>query len=165
MNRDYFDSGKRRTLKILAGLTSTTLITSLPASAGSFAALSTQNAQGEILNCTLISRADISRTHLLMHNTTDAHITVSSFLPQLIEYDNTLMNLESAYRETVVIPPNDRVMVRLNTETGLSKKTPYKNVINLNNTTKYLPQGTRVVDLPVNVVDGVCTIGNASLLT
>ena len=164
MDTGNIDSEKRQTLRILAGLTSTALIASTPLSADINTASPALKIHGDLLNCRLISRADISRAHLLMHNKTDTYITASRFAPQLIQFDDTLMNLEDAYyNETVVIPPNDRVMVRLNVEAGLNKKTPYKNVINLNNKTQYLPQGTRVVELAVRVMDGVCTISNASV--
>lgn len=160
------DSKKRQTLRILAGLTSTAIVVSAPVSADINTASPTHTPPGDFLNCTLISRADISRAHLLMHNKTDSYITASRFMPQLIQFDDTLMNLEDAYyNETIVVPPNDRIMVRLNVEAGLNKKTPYKNVINLNDKTQYLPQGTRVIELAVRVVDGVCTISNAPLLT
>ena len=160
------DSRKRQTLRILAGLTSTAIVGSAPVSADINTASPTHKPPGDFLNCTLISRADISRAHLLMHNKTDSYITASRFMPQLIQFDDTLMNLEDAYyNETIVVPPNDRIMVRLNVEAGLNKKTPYKNVINLNDKTQYLPQGTRVIELAVQVVDGVCTISNAPLHT
>ena len=160
-----FNPEKRQTLKTLAGLISTTLLAGMPVSADEHTALQEPVTTGDLLDCTLISRADIARSHLLMHNRTDNIITASRFMPQLIQLDNTLMNLEDAYSETIVIPPHDRVMVRLNVEAGLSKKTPYKNVINLSAVTQYLPQGTRVVEMAVRVKNGLCIIDNSPIQT
>ena len=154
-NTDHIDSEKRQTIKLLAGLSSATLLASMPVSVPANADIITS---GDLLDCKLISRADISRTHLLMHNRTDNNIFTNRLATQLIEFDDTLMNLEDAFSESVVIPPQDRVMIRLNTVAGLNKKTPYENVINMNPKTQYLPQGTRVVELAVRVKDGICTI-------
>ena len=160
-----FDSEKRRTLKTLAGITSSAVIAGIPVSAIGSTALPSYKSSGDVLNCTLISRADVSRAHLLMHNKTDIHITASTFMQQLIEFDNTLLDLKSAYTQTVVIPPNDKVMVRLNVEDGLNKKTPYQNVMNLNDRIMYLPQGTRIVEIKVRSIDGVCIIDNIPVPT
>ena len=155
-----FDPGKRQTLITLAGLSATPLLAGMPVIADDNTALAAPNNTGDILDCTLISRADNARSHLLMHNRTDNIISVSQFMPQLIEFDDTLMSLEDAYSETFVIPSQDRVMVRLNVEAGPNKKTPYNTVIHLNARTRYLPQGTRVVKMAVRVNNGICLIDN-----
>ena len=111
-----------------------------------------------IIDCNLISRADLSRAYLLMHNKTDHQIAVARFTEQTIEFDNTALNMAEAYVEPVIIRKHDHVMVGLNLEAGLQETQTVSNIIDLNAQTQYLHQGTRVVDLQVRMANGTATI-------
>ena len=93
-----------------------------------------------------------------MHNKTDHELAIARFDHQSILFDNTILDMAEAYVEPVLIPPHDRVMVRLNLESGLQKGLTASNVVDMNSNTQYLPQGTRVVDLPIRLQNGLATI-------
>ena len=159
MNTDNrFDPKKRRTLKILTGLTTTGMLAGVPVIANA-QFIATSNS-GDIIDCKLISRADLSRAYLLMHNQTNHQIAAARFSMQSVLFDDTTLNMAEAYVEPIIIPPHDRVMVRLNLEAGLQADQTNNNIINMNLKTQFLPQGTRVVDLKVRMNNGVATIAD-----
>jgi len=160
-----FDPKKRQTLKIMTGVTSTALLASLPTIASEIAFNPNTHTGDGMLDCQLISRSDISRAHLLMRNKTDREIIAARFDAQLIKFDNTFMNMADAYIEPVVIPPQDRVMVRLNVEAGLQNSASDISILDMNSETEFLPFGTRVVALSVQTRDGLCTIKTNPILT
>ena len=100
-NTEHIDSEKRQTLKLLAGLSSATVLASVSISMPVNAEIITS---GDLLDCKLISRADNSRAHLLMHNRTDNYISTVRFAPQLIQFDSTLMNLEAVSYTHLTLP-------------------------------------------------------------
>lgn len=155
-----FDQSKRRTLKLLAGGAASGLFVGLPSltTAGEIAA-NTIGADG-LIDCLLISRVDGSRLHMLMQNKTNAPIVAMRMESQLIVFGGTAANLADAYSLPVIIPSNDRVMVRLNAEAiGSGVKAP-SDVIDMNADTRYLPKGTREVSITVRLIDGVGRIEN-----
>lgn len=164
MNKNNsLDLKKRRTLKLITGITTTSLLTGIPSLAT--AQFISPVSDGKVIECKLISRADLSRAYLLMHNKTDHELATARFDHQSILFDNTILDMAEAYVEPVLIPPHDRVMVRLNLESGLQKGRTASTVINMNSNTQYLPQGTRVVDLPVRLENGLATISRHPITT
>lgn len=159
-----FDLNKRKTLKVLTGITTTGLLASMPILSKAHAELATYNAGGDIIDCTLISRSDLSRAYLLIHNRTDSDVVAARFNEELIQFDNTTLNMADAYVEPVVIPSNDRLMIRLNIEAGIQNEPFFGNIINMNANTEYLSQGTRVVTMKLRIKQGVCSIEPHSLI-
>ena len=157
-----FDPKKRRTLKLITGITSTGVLAAMPAIAS--AQYFSPKSKGELIECKLISRSDLSRAYLLMHNKTDQEIAAARFSAQTIIFDDTTLDMAASYVEPVLIPPHDRVMVRLNLEAGLQPNHGVDTVIDMNSQTQYLQQGTRVVDLKIRVEKGVATIDHHPVL-
>ena len=153
-----FDAHKRSTLKILSSVAATGLLSSIPASAIAYES----TAAGEVLDCTLIHRADGLRLHLLMHNKTKNPLTASQFSSQFVRFGSTALNMANAFEATVVIPAKDRVMVRLNIDAGL-KAIPLDAPLNdkllsVNGTNRYLAQGTFVVNFNAFFNNGIGTL-------
>ena len=159
MVNNTFDSTKRRTLKLLAG-TTVGLVAGLPAYAGSNGKLSSDHVVGEYLDCTLISRADLLEAYLLMHNNTRKDIIAARFSDQRVRFDGTLFNLADGFVEPMVIAPTEKVIVRLNVEAALQNVSASDNIIDLNDRTRFLSQGTRIVNLSVRINNGVATVDN-----
>jgi len=112
-NSNLIDLEKRNTLKVFAGISAVGLLASSQVLADT-----SINNDGTAIDCTLIYRADGLRLHLLMQNRTNAEVTAKRFNTQPILIGNTLFDLANAYVEPVVIPAMDRVMIRLNIDTG-----------------------------------------------
>jgi len=153
-----FDAHKRRTLKILSSVAATGLLSSIPASAIADASTATR----EVLDCTLIHRADGVRLHLLMHNKTNNAVTASQFSSQFVRFGSATLNMAEAFEATVVIPAKDRVMVRLNIDAGL-QSIPFDvplddKLLSINGTSKYLSQGTYVVNFNAFFYNGIGTL-------
>ena len=157
MVNNTFDSTKRRTLKLLTG-TTVGLLAGLPAYAGSNSKLSSAHSVGEHLECTLISRADLLEAYLLMHNNTRQDIIAARFSDQRIRFDGTIFNLADGFVEPMVIAPTEKVIVRLNVEAALQNVSTSDNIIDLNDRTRFLSQGTRVVEVPVVVHNAVGSV-------
>lgn len=162
---DGFDKSKRRTLQLLAGGTVSGLAIGLsPAIAGTHAAaksFDTATALGAgngLIECLLISRADGSRIHMLMHNKTDSAVLATSLESQSVIFGGTALNMADAFTKSVIIPANDRVMVRMDINAVMRQLTSTKNVIDLNADTRYLPRGSRQVALTIQLSDGVGTV-------
>lgn len=155
-----FNSERRRALKIISGVTASGFIASTPATA---ALMESEHAFEAVLDCKLISRADILRAHLLMHNKSKSDVVVNTIESQTIGYDDTYLNLARAYAKPVTIPANDRVMIRLDMENTLEPMTIDNNVMVMD--TQFLPFGSRVVDMKLMVKDGVAEVVRYSALT
>jgi len=153
-----FDAQKRRTLKILSSVATTGLLSSTPVSAIAYESKTT----GEVLDCTLIHRADGFRLHLLMHNKTNNPLTASQFNSQFLRFGSATLNMANAFEATVVIPAEDRVMVRLNIDAGL-KTIPLDAPLNdkllsINGSNRYLAQGTYIVNFNAFFNNGIGTL-------
>ena len=148
MKNSTFNVARRHTLKLLAGTTAG-LLTGMPAFSGLQETSAQYNPTGIPVDCTLISRADLARAYILMRNSSETEVIAAHFSDQTILFDNTLLNMADAYVEPIVIPPHDRVMVRLSLEAGLRQISAGGKVIDLNHRTTYLSQGTRVAALRV----------------
>ncbi len=157
---DSFDLKRRKALKVITGVTATGFFIGTPAMAG---LMKNNPVFDAILDCKLISRADILRAHLLMHNKTKTDIVVNTIESQTIGYDDTYLNLARAYARPVTIPANDRVMIRLDMENTLEPMTIDNNVIVMD--TQFLPFGSRVVDMKLMVKGGVAEVARYSALT
>ncbi len=160
--RDNFSESRRTTLKVIAGATTASLLGTLPAFANTHPKQHNTHNAAQYLNATIISRADASRNYLMLQNHTDHDIAVTRFADQLIRFDNTTVNMADAFVEPIVVHPKDRVMVRLKIDKAshphpVSTKTTRRS-INLNNKLKLLPQGTRVVEIPLSISNTVATI-------
>lgn len=178
MNNE-FNLERRRALKIFTGVTATGFIANgfvktTPAIAAPTVIepavkelIQNKHFPEAILDCKLISRADVLRAHLLMHNKTQSDIVVNTIESRTISYDNTFLNLAKAYTgayaKPMTIPANDRVMVRLNMESTLEPVIIDNNVMTME--TQFLPFGSRVVDMKLIVRDGVAEVTRYSVMT
>ncbi len=155
-----FDLERRKALKVITGLSATAYIASAPAMAG---LMKNKPVSDAILDCKLISRADVLRAHLLMHNKTKNDIVVNTIESRTIHYDDSFLNLARAYAKPMTIPANDRVMVRLDMESTLEPLTIDDNVLAME--TEFLPFGSRVVDMKLMVKGGVAEVARYSVMT
>ena len=93
-----------------------------------------------------------------MENRNDTDIALARFDTQLIAFDNTVVPLHDAFVEPVIVPAKDRVMVRLDSRFINPTPIPDATPLNFDTDTRFLPQGTRVVALPVSVMHGVGSV-------
>lgn len=157
---DKFNPDRRSALKLLTGVTAAGCIASTPAMAG---LRNNTHAPDAVLDCKLISRADILRAHLLMHNKSSVDVVVNTIESQTIGYDDTFLNLARAYAKPITIPANDRVMVRLDMESAMQPMMMDNTVLDMD--TEFLPFGSRVVDMKLLVRSGVAEVAKYSALT
>ncbi len=148
-----FNAEKRRTLKIITGtcIVGTGLTSFTNVLADSSKENPVQSDFQLTLSARLISRADVSRAHLLIHNSSEHAVQLNAFASQVISYDLTLLNLAAAFKSPATIPAKDRVMLRLDVAAGIDNVGSISCVLDMNRATSYLPQGTRVVDLTLHV--------------
>ncbi|MEM7259752.1 MAG: hypothetical protein AAF404_20450 [Pseudomonadota bacterium] len=150
-----FDPNRRLTLKGIAGAG---MMAAVPATAA-FAADSPNPAiTGTVIDCKLICRDDNSRAYLLMQNPTDTEVAVARFSTQSLMFDNTSVPLHDAFIEPVVVPAQDRVMVRLDSAAINVTDHNVGELLDVNHLTGRLPQGTRVIESQVSVTRGVGTV-------
>lgn len=155
-----FNAERRRALKVISGVSASGFIAGTPTMA---AVLRNEHTPGAVLDCKLISRADILRAHLLIHNKTKTDIVVNTIESQTIRYDDSFLNLARAYPKSMTIPANDRVMVRLDMENTPEPMIIDNNVMAMD--TQFLPLGSRVVDMKLIVRDGVAEVARYSVMT
>ena len=151
---NHFDPARRRTLKAAVGVTLTGMAATSTGFAGVLPKFNTAEQAGEFIDCKLICRDDDSRAYLLMHNKTDADIVTRKFIAQTIRYENMTLNMAKAFDHPVTVKSQDRIMVRLNLETGRVSYNA-KGIIDFGTDKKYPTVGTRAVDMPVRVYQGV----------
>ncbi len=158
-NSDGIDLNKRRSLKVITAVTATGLVSAMPA-------IGDDTWTRENIDCSLILRADGRRLHLLMSNKSLNSITVSRFTSQPVLIGKSVLDLAKAFIEPIDIPSMDRVMVRLSIEAGLQSTvlpTAAKGRAGLADAeTRYLPQGTRVVDFTAFVRHKVGSVDTRS---
>ena len=162
MNNNEFSPSRRRTLKAVAGVTVTGMATASSVMAGVPLPAKAVEPAGQTIDCKLICRDDDSRAYLLMHNETDVDIVTNEFHRQTIRYGNMTLNMEKAFAQPVTIKSHDRILVRLNLESGRAGRNE-KDIIEFRVNTKYPTVGTRAVDVPVRVYQGVGIIDALSV--
>jgi len=160
-----FNPERRNALKVAAGFTVATGVLATQVAADPLfddpADRADGTAEGVIVDCKLICRDTASRAYILMHNKTDTDIAANRFSDQNIRFDDTTLNLKEAFTSPIIIRSQDRMMVRLNLDSGA--QVPFGDVIDLNAATSYLPLGTRIVDLRVRLHRGKGTIDRRAI--
>jgi len=171
--KDQVDQQKRQTLKMAAGIsTGAFLGTTISATS---ALAGTKNSSidlqpldlqfDDILNCTLISKKESDSAYLLMSNPTDNDIVVSSFNSALIRFDNGSSFCPDVCTETIIVSAHEEVMVKFKMIPGLQTETVASQIVDINSSIKFLPEGTRVSLFTAKITDGVgeiSTLGYSS---
>jgi len=154
---DNFNHTRRHILKSVVGVTATSIVTTSPGLAALHSRLLETESTGVVISCQLLYRDDGSRTYLLMHNRTDSDIVVTRFQGQTIRYENIILNLAEAFAKPVTIESQDRMLVRLNHKPDRAMVSA-NDIIEIGTDTSYPTVGTRVVDVPVRIYQGVGAI-------
>lgn len=154
-----FNLTRRSALKTIAGVTAGSVIGGFPAMAASAAnRQAVTQLPAQKIDCKLICREDNTRAYLLMQNRTDDYVSVSSFTEQRVRFAGNSLNMKDAYKETTTIAPQDRVMVRLQLPDTHINFPQYQRTTDFEQSTSFLPQGTRVVDAKMSISGGVATL-------